>query len=79
MTTILFNVTNASNDPTKATLPFIGAASALENGDQPQIALLGEGAYLALDHVRKSINGIGFPPLTDFFDEIVEHGVPVYV
>jgi predicted peroxiredoxin len=79
MTTILFNVTNASNDPTKATLPFIGAASALENGDQPQIALLGEGTYLALDHVRKSINGIGFPPLTDFFDEIVEHGVPVYV
>lgn len=60
-------------------MPFIGAASALDNGDQPQIALLGEGAYLALDHVRASIHGIGFPPLTEFFDRIVEHGVPVYV
>ncbi|MFZ0627461.1 MAG: hypothetical protein WAN34_13275 [Acidimicrobiia bacterium] len=61
------------------TLPFIGAASALDNGDQPQIALLGEGAYLALEPVRKSIHGIGFPPLTDLFDRIVEHRVPVYV
>ncbi len=79
MATILFNVTNASNDPTKATMPFIGATGALENGDQPQIMLLGEGAYLALETVAASINGIGLPPLSQFFDQIIDHEVPVYV
>jgi hypothetical protein len=42
MTRILFNLTNVSNDPTKAALPFIGAASAVANGDEPEVALLGE-------------------------------------
>jgi predicted peroxiredoxin len=79
MTKILFNVTNASNDPTKATLPFIGAASALDNGDQPEVALLGEGAYLAMEDVANAIHGIGFPPLSDLLAKIVEHEVPVYV
>jgi predicted peroxiredoxin len=79
MTKILFNVTNASNDPTKATLPFIGAASAVANGDEPEVALLGEGAYLAIDSVANAIHGIGFPPLSELFATIVEHEVPVYV
>jgi len=79
MATVLFNVTNATNDPTKATLPLIGAVGALENGDEPRIALLGEGAYLASSDVAGSIQGIGFPPLKQFLEEIVRHGVPVYV
>lgn len=79
MATILFNVTNATNDPTKATLPFIGAVGAVENGDQPQVMLLGEGAYLAVASVADSIHGIGFPPLSQLMSRIVEHEVPVYV
>lgn len=79
MTKILFNVTNGSNDPTRATLPFIGAASAAANGDEPEIALLGEGAYLAIESVVDAIHGIGFPPLSDLFAQIIEHEVPVYV
>lgn len=79
MVTILFNVTNASNDPTKATLPFIGAVGALENGDQPQIMLLGEGAYLAKEQVSDAVRGIGLPPLSELFSQVVEHQIPVYV
>ncbi len=79
MATILFNVTNATNDPTKATLPFIGAASALDTGDQPTIALLGEAAYLTKPDVVNSIHGVGFPPLSQLIAKVVEHGVPVYV
>lgn len=79
MATILFNVTNGSNDPTKATLPFIGAVSAVDNGDQPEVALLGEAAYLAIEDVANAVRGIGFPPLSDLLAKVVEHEVPVYV
>jgi predicted peroxiredoxin len=79
MKRILFNVTNGSNDPTKATLPFIGAVSAIDNGDRPEVALLGEGAYLAVPEVASAVHGIGFPPLSDLLVRIVEHEVPVYV
>lgn len=79
MTKILFNVTNGSNDPTKATLPFIGAVSAADNGDRPEVALLGEAAYLAIPEVANAIHGIGFPPLRDLLAKIVEHEIPVYV
>ncbi|MFZ0493821.1 MAG: DsrE family protein [Acidimicrobiia bacterium] len=76
---ILFTATHGSDDPTKATIPFIGAVGALEAGHEPRIALLGEGAYLALESVVDAIHGIGFPPLSAFFSRIIEDGVPVYV
>lgn len=78
-TSILFTATHGSDDPTKATIPFIGAVGALEAGHEPSIALLGEGAYLAVESVANAIHGIGFPPLSTFFTRIFEHGVPVYV
>jgi predicted peroxiredoxin len=77
--TILFTATHGSDDPTKASIPFIGAVGALQAGHQPQIALLGEGAYLALESVVDSIQGIGFPRLSELFARIIEHEVPVYV
>ncbi|MGH8946580.1 MAG: hypothetical protein ACRDVL_10575 [Acidimicrobiia bacterium] len=79
MATILFTVTHGSDDPTRATLPFVGAVGALAEGHTPQIALLGEGAYLALPHVLDAVHGIGFPPLRDLFAKIREHEVPVFV
>jgi len=79
VTSILFTATHGSDDPTKATIPFIGAVGALEAGHRPRIALLGEGAYLAIESVVDAIHGIGFPPLSVFFSRIIEEGVPVYV
>lgn len=79
MATILFNITNGTNDPTKATLPLIGAVGALQNGDRPEVMLLGEGAYLALPSVAEAIHGVGLPPLSELLERLVEDEVPVYV
>ena len=79
MTKILSVATHASDDPTKSTLAFITAVGALGAGEEVSIALLGEGAYLAKEAVAKSIHGVGFPPLTDLIEKVINGNVRVYV
>jgi predicted peroxiredoxin len=57
--------TFGSDDPTRATLPFVAASGALEAGHAPEICLLGEASYLMKDQVLAAIHGIGFPPLSE--------------
>ena len=79
MTKILSVATHATDDPTKSTLAFVTAVGALGAGKEVSIALLGEGAYIAKEAVAKSIHGVGFPPLTDLIEKVVNGNVPVYV
>ena len=79
MTKILSVATHATDDPTKSTLAFVTAVGALGAGKEVSIALLGEGAYIAKETVAKSIHGVGFPPLTDLIEKVVNGNVPVYV
>ena len=79
MSTLLFIGTFASDDPTRASLPFVSASGALEAGHRPEICLLGEASYLMKDQVLASIHGIGFPPLSEVVRPLIENRVPVYV
>jgi predicted peroxiredoxin len=54
----------------------VNAAAA---GHTAEIALLGEAAYLVKDAVVDSVQGVGFPPLRDLFDEAVRQGIPIHV
>ena len=49
MATILYSSTHGSDDPTRATIPFVMALGAVEAGHQAEIALIGEAAHLAKD------------------------------
>ena len=49
MSTILYTGSFGSDDPTRATLPFIAALGAVEASHQAQITLLGEATYLMKD------------------------------
>ena len=71
--------THATDDPTKGSLAFITAVGALGAGKDVEIALLGEAVYLAHPAVAKSVQGVGFPPLTELIEKIVQGKVPVYV
>lgn len=71
--------TFASDDPTRATMPFIAASGALDRGHVPKIVLMGEAAYLLKATVVDAITGIGFPPLRTFMDKMIEHSVPFYI
>src|ERR1051325_9889832 len=78
MAKILAIATHASDDPTKATLPFITAVGAIGADKDCVIALVGEAALLAKEAVAKNIHGFGFPPLVEPISEF-KGEVPVFV
>ncbi len=71
--------TYATDDPTRATMPFIAASGAIDRGHQPAIALMGEAVYLLRDDIASTINGVGFPSLSELWAKMIDHDVPVYV
>ncbi len=75
---LLFVGTFGSDDPTRASMPFIVASGGLDRGHEAGIVLMGEAVYLLKDSVVDAIQGVGFPPLRGPFDKIVSHGVPIY-
>jgi predicted peroxiredoxin len=79
MAKILYATSFGSDDPTRATIPFISATGAIDAGHEPEIALLGEATYLVRPGVAEAIHGVGFPPLTELLSKVTDHGVPVYV
>ena len=75
----LFIGMHGSEDPTKATLPFLVAGGALDAGHEPAIILLGDAVVLMNDAVVDSVQGIGLPPLKELITKSIEHEVPIYV
>ena len=71
--------THGTDDPTKATMPFVVASGAVDRGHEPGVALMGEAVYLLKGDVAESVHGVGFPKLTDLMQKMVDHSVPVYV
>lgn len=79
MAKILTVATHGTDDPTRCTLAFVTAVGALATGKEVGIALLGEGVYLAKEGVAKTVHGVGFPPLSELIEKVVQGKVPVYV
>ena len=76
---LLYVGTYGTDDPTRATMPFIGAAGALKKGHEPSIVLMGEAVYLLKGDVAGTVHGVGFPPLSDLMETIIGANVPIYV
>ena len=79
MSKILAITTHGTDDPTKSTFAFITAVGALGADKEAGIALLGEGVYLVKEEIAKTVNGIGFPPLSELIEKVVKGKIPVYV
>jgi predicted peroxiredoxin len=79
MTRILFVATSGTEDPNRATFPFLMARGALENGDTPEILLMGEGTDLMRHGVLESIHAAGPPPLAEIFPAVAAAAVPLLV
>ena len=76
---ILYVGTFGSDDPTRATLPILGTSGALDRGHEPSIFVIGEAVLLMKDGVVDALQGVGFPPLRQLMDKVIDHGVPIYV
>ncbi len=79
MSKLLYIGTYATDDPTRATMPFISASGALKRGHEPSVFLMGEAVYLMKGEVIDQVHGVGFPPLRQLFDEIIGAKVPIYI
>ena len=79
MAKVFVVATHATDDPTKSTLAFITAVGAVGAGKEVAIGLVGEAAYLAKEAVAKSVHGVGFAPLPELIEKVVQAKVPVFV
>lgn len=79
MAVLMFVGTDGSNDPTKAAMPFLGAKGAVDAGLEGEIFLLGEAVYLMKREIAEAVVPVGWPPLTEWMDEVAEAGVTVFV
>lgn len=79
MASELFIGLHGSEDPTKATFPFLMAAGALDAGYETAIILVGDSVVLMNDTVAESVHGVGLPPLKEVMDKVVAAKVPIYI
>lgn len=79
MTSQLFIGTHGSEDPTKATFPFLMASGALDAGYETSIVLVGDAVVLMNDAVMENVHGVGLPPLKEVMTKVISAKVPVYV
>jgi predicted peroxiredoxin len=79
MAKMLFHVLVGSESPTRACFPFLQALNHKDRGDEVSIALAGDAVVLIRDAVIGSVVPVGWPPLKDIFEKIVQYGIPIYV
>lgn len=79
MAKLLYVGTYGTDDPTRATMPFIGTVGALKQGHEPSIFLMGESVYMLKGDIIDKVSGVGFPPLRELLDQIIGAKVPIYV
>lgn len=79
MVKILIVSSHGSDDPTRATIPFITASGALDAGHEPEIALMGEATYLMKSQIADQVHGVGWAPLQEVWSKLTAAGVAIHV
>ncbi|HET7034981.1 MAG TPA: hypothetical protein VFI42_04800 [Thermomicrobiaceae bacterium] len=70
---------HGTDDPTKATLPFVAAHGAAGAGIDSCVVLVDEGAALLKPGMIEAVYGVGFPALAELVGQVREAGIPLYV
>ena len=79
MAKLLYIGTAGTDDPTRATFPFLMAKGALDAGHEAGIILMGEAAPLIKDSIAAQVNGVGIPPLAELVGFLVSKDVRITV
>ncbi len=69
---------HGTEDPSRATLPFLMAKGAKEAGHDAEIALMGDSVVLFNDGMASSVQGVGIPPLKELMQFARDNSTPVY-
>jgi predicted peroxiredoxin len=79
MAKLLYIGTHGTDDPTKATFPFLIAKGAIEAGHETGIHLMGEAAPLIKNGIAAQVHGIGVAPLSEILAFLKERNVRITV
>jgi uncharacterized protein involved in oxidation of intracellular sulfur len=79
MSKLLYIGTHGTDDPTRATFPFLMAKGAIDAGHETGIILMGEAAPLIKDSIAGQVQGIGVPPLKELMEFLVQRNVRISV
>ena len=67
-----------SDDPTRASFPFIHGLALAEAGHDVQIFLTGEATYTMRKATVNAIMPLGWPPLSETLEKVVAKHIPVF-
>ena len=79
MKTMIISGSRGTDDPTMATLPFIAAKVAKEQGHDVVLWLWNEAVVLARKGVAGHVVGVNLVPLKDLLAAVQNLGVPIWV
>ncbi len=79
MAKLLFHGFHGSENPTIACFPFLQAVANKERGDNVEIALAGDAVVLMRDAVANSVVPVGWPPLKETLQKVLQHRIPIHV
>ena len=79
MAKLLYIGTAGTDDPTRATFPFLMAKGAIDAGHEAGIILMGEAAPLIKDSIAAQVHGVGIPPLKELMEFLVQQNVRISV
>ena len=68
-----------SDDPTKASFPFLHGAAFADLGHEVQIFLLGEAVGLMRTETAEAIVPVGWPSLRETLGRVIDHRIPIHV
>ncbi len=67
-----------SDDPTRASFPFLHGNALAEAGHEVQIFLLGEAVSLMRDSTLNAITPVGWPPLKEIMPKVLANKIQIY-
>jgi predicted peroxiredoxin len=67
-----------SDDPTRASFPFVHGLAPADAGHNVQIFLLGEGVYTMRKATVDAIHPVGWPPLSETLNNAVGKRFPIF-
>ena len=79
MALLLYSGTHGPDDPTRASLPFHAATSAVDAGIQARITLSADATFLMKDSIAQAVQGVAMPPLPELIGKLASAGAEIYV
>ena len=79
MATFIISGSRGTDDPTMATLPFMAAKTAKEQGHDVVLWLWNEAVTLGRNGVADHVTGVNLTPLKELLAVVQKGGVPIWV